>query len=380
MASITKVTRLGTVRYRVFFEWRDRNGIRQRKSKTFATKREAQAQKVEWDVQQQAGVTPSRATVSKAVDDWLDYQLTSGEHRPETSARYRHKGQAIKNVIGDIELGDLQPSDVEHLYSELLAGRGTPSGRPYSHKTLGQVRSIVSGVVQTAIRHRLVTFDVVKAARYPKAPPRKRKPPFKPDDVVRYLEGLDAAGIGMVVRAIAMTGLRRSEVGALRIQDVDFDRRLFTVNGSLGRDGVIYPPKTANSQRSLPLTPDLEELFRNQLTALKVLKLKAGPVWEEHGLLFPEPDGTPLRLDTLTNRARRVRNRLGLPKASPLHGLRHFVASAMISSGTQPKLVSAMLGHHSVAFTQDEYVDVYDDDLARASHGLQSLLGGRGEG
>ncbi len=184
----------------------------------------------------------------------------------------------------------------------------------------------------------------------------------------------------MPVRAIALTGLRRSEIGALMVDDVDFDRRVFSVNGSLGRDGIIYPPKTANSRRRLPLTPDLERLFRNQLVVRKELQLRAGPGWNDSGVLFPSPDGSPLNLDWLTNRAKRVRNKLGLPKASPLHGLRHFVASALISAGAQPKLVSAMLGHHSVAFTQDEYVDVYDDDLAQVATGLQSLLRGCGEG
>lgn len=380
MASISKTTRRGTTRFRVFHESRDRNGNRVRRSKTFATFKGAQEQKRTWEAEELAGIRPTKATVARAVQEWLDYQLTNGEHRPETNARYRHKGRAIVNLIGHIEVGSLTPNDIEFLYSELLAGRGTPSGKPYSHKTLGHVRSIMLGVVRTAVRHRLLPFDVVSAARYPKAPPRKRKPPFTPDDVVRYLQGLDEAGSGMVMRAIAMTGLRRSEVGALMTRDVDFDRHVFMVRGALGQDGIVYPPKTANFHRRLPLTGDLEQLFRNQLVARKEMQLKAGPLWQETGLLFPEADGTPLRLNALTNRARRVRDALGLPKASPVHGLRHAWASMAISNGAQPKLVSAMLGHHSVAFTQDEYVDPYDHDLAEVATGLQTLLRGRGEG
>ncbi len=381
MASISKVIRRGTTRFRVFHDKRDRNGERQRSSRTFATFKDAQTYKRELEQMDEAGVMPRKQTVAQAIDEWLEYQKTSGEHRPETHDKYLHKARAIKNVIGTMTLSDLQPGDIEFLYSELGAGRGTISGKPFAHKTLNHVRAIMSGVVKTAVRHKTIGFDVVAAARFPKAPPRKRRPTWTPDEVVAYLEALDQEGeIGMVMRAIAMTGLRRSEVGALRVDDIDFERRRFTVSGSLGGSGVIHEPKTAKSKRRLPLTPDLERLFQNQIVRRKELQLKAGPGWVETGLLFVQADGTALNLGTLTTKARRVRDKAGLPKAQPLHGLRHWYATMAISSGVQPKHVSAMLGHSTVAFTMDVYCDVYDDDLADASALVQGVLRGRGEG
>jgi integrase len=75
------------------------------------------------------------------------------------------------------------------------------------------------------------------------------------------------------------------------------------------------------------------------------------------GLVFTQPDGTPLYPQTITASFKRLSIEIGLPTIG-VHGLRHSSATMMISSGLSPKVVSQRLGHSTVAITLDTYSHV----------------------
>jgi integrase len=70
-----------------------------------------------------------------------------------------------------------------------------------------------------------------------------------------------------LIRVLVLTGLRVSEVLALRKQDIDLlGGRLF-VRHSLGRDGSLGLPKTAAGVRVVPLSEELVNLFAGVIPA-----------------------------------------------------------------------------------------------------------------
>lgn len=75
-------------------------------------------------------------------------------------------------------------------------------------------------------------------------------------------------------------------------------------------------------------------------------------------LIFANPDGTPLRPDSISSSVSLLFKRLMIakPKGAALHLLRHRHGSHMLASGVPLMAVSARLGHSSVRVTAD---DVY---------------------
>ena len=82
--------------------------------------------------------------------------------------------------------------------------------------------------------------------------------------------------------------------------------------------------------------------------------MAAGPLWQDHGLIFASEVGTPMDPDNFSHSFARLCERAGLGHWHP-HELRHSGASLMLAQGTPLHVVSEVLGHASIAITKDVY-------------------------
>jgi len=88
-------------------------------------------------------------------------------------------------------------------------------------------------------------------------------------------------------------------------------------------------------------------------------------VWQEYAwviltedeLVFSEPDGTPLKPDTITRTFLRIARKVGLHGVR-LHDLRHTHASLMLKQGEPVKVVQERLGHATPAITMNIYAHI----------------------
>lgn len=74
-------------------------------------------------------------------------------------------------------------------------------------------------------------------------------------------------------------------------------------------------------------------------------------------------DGRPIYPDTISEHFNRLVDRAGLP-AITLHDVRHTYATMSLRAGVNPKIVSARLGHATVAFT----LGLYTEDVPELHH------------
>ena len=72
-------------------------------------------------------------------------------------------------------------------------------------------------------------------------------------------------------------------------------------------------------------------------------------------LIFANPDGSPLRPDSISAAVSLLSRRLKLPKGSSLHTLRHSHTSHLLADGMDIATVSEHLGHSSVRVTAEIY-------------------------
>src|SRR5712671_4013737 len=84
-------------------------------------------------------------------------------------------------------------------------------------------------------------------------------------------------------------------------------------------------------------------------------------------LIFANPDGTPLKPDSVSATVSLLFRRLKLPKGASLHSLRHTHTSHLLANGVPLPVVSARLGHSSVRVTAETYshmIHGQDDEAA----------------
>lgn len=152
---------------------------------------------------------------------------------------------------------------------------------------------------------------------------------------------------------LASTGLRISEAIALRIMDADL--RADTPRVHVRRaivNGQLTGPKSRHGRRTIPISRDLAQ----RLAALAADRGEAE-------LLFVGARGATLRPGNLRYRVViPAAERAGVPWAR-CHTLRHTCAALLIDAGASPLRLQRWMGHHSAAFTLDNYGHLFDDSL-----------------
>ena len=173
-------------------------------------------------------------------------------------------------------------------------------------------------------------------------------------------------------------GLRRGELLGLRWRDVDLDAGTLTVRHQVqkqGGDWRFVEPKSRESRRALPMPPFLVESLRAHRTRQLAQRFAAGPIWQDHDLVFPTEVGTPQDGMNVTHRFAAQLRAAGLPHMR-LHDLRHGAATLLLASGFTLREVQEILGHSTFRMTADIYGHISQDVKRQWSERMQRAFGG----
>ena len=164
--------------------------------------------------------------------------------------------------------------------------------------------------------------------------------------------------------ALALSsGMRESELLGLQWSEVDFDHNLVRVRWQLQREDGQWmwkPPKTRRSRRQIALASSAMQTLRRHRDSQDAERESQGASWEDHELVFCTRHGCPLSARNLLRRYKELLKKGGLPDIR-FHDLRHTAATLLLAGKVNPKVVSEMLGHSSVAITLDIYSHVLPD-------------------
>jgi integrase len=222
-----------------------------------------------------------------------------------------------------------------------LVARSTADG--LSPKTIRSLWNAISQIWQAALAQKFVDAVLPK----PKLPRNVKKMArfFTLKDVVRIIDNSEGEH-RVFYWLMAETGIRAGELAGLRLDDINVDRELLTVNQSVWH-GQVQAPKTSNAVRSLGLSPQLVTLLGEQIARQRS---------KGHDYLFSSENGTPWDMDVYRRRKlMKLLKSLGIAQAG-FHAFRHFNVSLMDALHIPLKTIQERIGH---ALTGSFTLDVY---------------------
>ena len=341
-------------------------GTTRRLSRTFrGTKPEATAELQRFVAESGAGLQGgSTVTVAALLDTFMTTATLSPTTRQDWSSlidRY------LVPELGGIPLWKLTARDCDQMYHRLRCSGLGPSRVRNAHVILHRA-------IAQAVRWGWITRNPVSDATRPEVPRSTVTPPTR-QDVRRLLalaEQTDPTLMCWLDVATA-TGARRGEVCALRWSDIDLERATVRIERSVSatKERGVYI-KTTKTDR-FRLVSITERAVRSLATLHDLAATRAAstgrPMRSDEFVFTNDPDAQkPWRPELVTRRWERLRQTAGLEHIK-LHGLRHFVATELLTAGIDLRTVSNRLGHARTSTTLDIYwAWVPAQDQAAAEH------------
>jgi integrase len=257
-------------------------------------------------------------TFSAVVQEWRD-QIALNLKPSTVRAAESHLKQHLLPRLGALHLQELTPKHLQ-VFVTALAATGI------TRKTVENVLQTLFSILRTA---RLFGSAVPAVRRADLALPRQ--------ETGREVRFLDARQMGQIISGgkepfatmfalLGMTGLRAGEMLGLKINDLDFNRKVIHVRRSVdSRTKKEQSTKTTGSASDVPMPPALE------------LRLK-GFLQDHHrenpsGYVFANRNGNSYSVGKVTEYGLwPVQDAMGIDRTG-LHAFRHAAASELLEKG-----------------------------------------------
>lgn len=344
----------GNVRYRLFIGV-SADGKKMYKSFTAPTLTKAQAKAKEWKSEHKI-LTPEDPTFHEAAEMYLanrknvlspstyaDYQKRIDYIHREFPLFSRRKLSAISSEGVQTIINNLATHPITNTAAER---RGKPQEKLMSPKT---VRNYVM-IIEAVLRAHGVELQGLKL-------PQKKKTRLSiPENelVTQLLSEVEGTELEVPVLLAAFGPMRRGEICALRMEDIDFETGVVHVSRSMvmDEDGFwrVKAPKTEAGDRYIHFPREVIDKIQQ-----KGYVVKCNP-------------------DTLTKRFIRTLNRHDLPHFR-FHDLRHFSASFQIALGIPPEYVMERGGWQTPG-TMQRYIHALDQQRREMADNVNAAFSG----
>ena len=310
-------------------------------------------------------VSDERQTVEEYMNEWL-VETAKPRIRPYTYTSYESITKLhINPSLGKIPVRKLTPQQVQSWLNKKFRDGLNPT----------RMHGVLRTALNQAVRFEVVPRNVATMVTLPRIP-RYEIEAFTPAQVRTLLDALKGHRLEALYSVAVAMGLRQGEALGLRWQDVDFEAGTLSVRHALQRiEGKfeLVEPKTRRSRRTLFLPQMTLRSLREHRGGQLKERLLAGPEWEEKGLVFTTPTGTPIDAKNLTLSFQRMLQRIGLPKRR-FHDLRHSCATLLLVQGVPARVVMETLGHSQISLTLNTYSHVPSELQREAAHRMDDFF------
>ena len=339
------------------FSYQDWTGQRRQKLKRgFPTKREAAA----WErsfLEKQQG-TPDMAfktLVCLYMEDMVPRLKES-----TIVLKKRILERWVLPYFGERVVNGITPADVRKWQAMLLSSK-REDGQPLKPAYIKRIDVELNALFNYAVRYYSLPANPHKTTGSVGKGGSRSLNFWTLDEFNRFMEVIPAPQATAMFSIFYYTGLRRGELQALTLGDIDFEKRLIHVSKTYSRrDGkdIVTSPKTIQSNRSISIPAFLRDQLKEYVGKL-------------YGLTLND------RIFTLNRSSIRDWMIKGAKKANVpvirVHDLRHSHVSLLIHMGFLPLLIAERIGD-SVDMVNHVYGHLYPNSHTEIADRLNDLV------
>ncbi len=295
----------------------------------------------------------------------------------------------IRESLGDMIVGRIQPLHITHFLN----------GKAEKYKTeypLGMYNFFLV-IFAFAKKHKYINEDIMQAVERPRPYARPEKQLLTPEQFNALEQRLQTTNVQVAFAIAKNSGLRASEVYALRWSDFDFEKKTFEVKRQLQkRNGIWHfvPLKTPKSERTIYFGEDFSEYMQyvkkmqNEDRRRLGEFYKSNKVGESMDRYHPEisetiivedfvcvkNDGSMLSPDS-NKFISRIAKDMGL--TFNFHMLRHYYASSLQQNGVDITVIRDCLGHSGLRTLLEVYSHCNEEQRKSAGALIDSIMGAK---
>ena len=306
----------------------------------------------------------AKARAEMTFDKVCDLYLNEGCETKKASTLATDRGRIerhIKPLLGKKRVGEITRPDVEKFMRDVAAGKTAADVKTKSHGraiveggkgTATRTVGLLGGIMSFAVSRQLRADNPVRGVkRYVDKKGETFLSAAELAKIGQALVGFESEGANpsaiAIIRLLAFTGARKSEIAGLRWSEVD-----------LGR-GYLRLGDSKTGAKVIPIGAP----------ACEVLAGIAAIEGSEY--VFPASSGGG-KFQGVERVWQKTRIAAGFPSLR-LHDLRHSFASVGLARGDALAIIGAILGHADVK-TTDRYAHLADDPVKNAANEISKSI------
>jgi len=261
---------------------------------------------------------------------------TIGGRRFNLNAFIDFCGERGVVVVSDIT------RDLVERYQRHVSLHKVRDGSPLSFRSQCELLLAVKAFFVWCCERHLVVVNPAASLKLPRRERRLPKAVLTHDEVELVLTSINidtASGLRdrAMIEVLYSTGIRRSELRHLKVDDVDAARATLFVSNGKGRKDRFVPI----GERALAwLKRYLEEVRRPLVLD------------DNERALFVSLDGGAISNNRLSEIVKQAIDGSGVDKRGSCHMFRHTAATLMLEAGADIRYIQAMLGHSLLSTTE----------------------------
>lgn len=309
----------------------------------------------------------AKLTLLEIVDQYLKHLYNRKKLAHNTKVGYNVTVNTLKQYrLGYMEVGKIRPEHCEKWLDDMK--------KKHKGSSIQTQISLIKRAFEYALDYDYIAKNPFRYITTDRSDSKKMEA-LSVSDMKRFLEFCSKDSHSMhcydMIYVLFWTGLRASELCGLTLDNIDMNNRMITVNKQLqciNHTHVVLPTKTANGERTIPMTDGVYESFQ-RIIKNRYIKGDIEPVcYDEQGnayekfvFLATRSRKTMVRShveEYLSNCIKRFNNANPnnvIKKFEP-HICRHTFATNF--QYLPPKTLQYILGHGNISTTMNNYVDV----------------------
>jgi integrase len=311
-------------------------------------------------------------TVGWLVDRWVAAKTDITE---KSQMQNRWAAGHIRTALGAIRLDQLDRDDIARWYDELA------NGGVLNKRSITIIRRVLRAALEDALDEGLIRRNPAARVPVPKRVVKPERPrevdAWEEDQIRRFLTAIESHRWEGPIRLATLYGLRRSELLALKWDDIDAEAHTVRVDEALieveGRP-VWTEGKNERSRRTFGIDANTAERLAAHRRLQLEERLLAGSEWTDQDMVLATRTGNRVSPGNFDQTLDRLIRQAGVPRLTS-HGLRHTAATHMVRQATdlgELRAVADVLGH-----SPDMLMRTYAHALPDSLRAVSDRIGGR---